>query len=74
MTIYSKEMKTRRKSRRRNVRKQGRSYTLVRGLQRENRRKRNMKLERGERGWEMKIQKQGGKCRGEQIYGMNRRK
>jgi hypothetical protein len=32
MTIYSKEMKTRRKSRRRNERKQGRSYTLVRGI------------------------------------------
>jgi hypothetical protein len=31
-------------------------------------------LRRGERGWEKKIQRQGGKYRGEKIDGMDRRK
>jgi hypothetical protein len=56
-------------TRRRNERKAGRSYTLGRGLQQENRRKSSKKLRRGERGWEKKIQRQGGKCRGEEIDG-----
>jgi hypothetical protein len=76
MTIYSKEMKILNKKtcRRRNERKQGRLYTLARGLQRENRRKRSKKLRRREGGWEKKIQRQGGKCRGEENDGMDRRK
>jgi hypothetical protein len=47
-------------------------YTLGRELQRENRRKRSKNLERGEGGWEKKIQ--GGKCKGEVTDGMDRRK
>jgi hypothetical protein len=50
ITIYSKEMKTTRRRRRCNERKRGRSYTLRRGLQLENRRKRSKKLGRGEGG------------------------
>jgi hypothetical protein len=71
VTIYGKEMKTTRRRRRRNERKQERLYTLGRGLQRENRRKRSKKLGRGEVEWEMKIQRQGGKCRGEETDGMD---
>jgi hypothetical protein len=37
-----------------------------RELQRMNRRKRGKKSGTGERGWEKKIQRQGGKCRGEE--------
>jgi hypothetical protein len=44
------------------------------GLQRKSRRKRRKKLVRGEGGWEKKIQRQGGKCRGEETDGMDRRK
>jgi hypothetical protein len=68
MTIYSKEMKTTKKTcRRRNERKQGRSYTLGKGVQRKNRRKRSKKVGRGEGGWEKKSQRQCGKCRGERL-------
>jgi hypothetical protein len=49
-------------------------YAHGRGLQRENKRKRNRKLARGEGGWEKKVQKLGGKCRGEETDGMDRRK
>jgi hypothetical protein len=75
MIIYSKKMKTtRRRVGRPNERKQRRLYILGRGLQRENRRKRNKKLGRGEGGWEKKFQRQGGKCREEETDGMDRRK
>jgi hypothetical protein len=60
--------------RRRNEIKQGRSYTLERVLQRENRKKRSKQLGRGEGGWEKKIQRQGGKCREEETDGIDRRK
>jgi hypothetical protein len=60
MAIYSRE-KTCRK---RNERKQERSYTLGWGLQWENRRKISKKLEREEGGWGKKTQRQNGKCRG----------
>jgi hypothetical protein len=53
--------------RRRNERKHGRLYALRTRLQRENRRKRSNKLGRGEGGWEKKIQRQGGKCRGDET-------
>jgi hypothetical protein len=55
-----------------NERKQRRLYTLARGLQWENRRKRSKKLGRRETGWEKKIQRQGGKCKGEETDGMDR--
>jgi hypothetical protein len=54
--------------------KQRRLYTLWRGLQRDNRRKRRKKLETGKGEWEKKIQRQGGKCRGEETDGIDRRK
>jgi hypothetical protein len=73
-TRYSKEMEDNKKTCRRRKRKQGRSYTLGRGIQREKRRKRSKKLGRGEGAWEKKIQRQGGKCRGEETDGMDRRK
>jgi hypothetical protein len=44
------------------------------GLQRENRRKRRKKLGRGEGEWQKEIQRQGGKCRGEETDGMDRTK
>jgi hypothetical protein len=49
-------------------------YAHGRGLQRENKRKKNRKLARGELEWEKKILKQGGKCRGEETDGIDRRK
>jgi hypothetical protein len=36
-------------------------------------RKRSKRLRSGEEGWEKKIHKQGGKCRGEETDGMDRR-
>jgi hypothetical protein len=68
MTIYSKEMKITRRR--------------VEDAMKENREDRilleedfNGRIgERGARNWEKKIQKQGGKCRGEQTDGMHRRK
>jgi ssDNA-binding Zn-finger/Zn-ribbon topoisomerase 1 len=57
-----------------NKRKQRRMCAHGRVLQRENRRKRNRILGRGEEEWEKKIQRQGGKCREEEIDGMDRRK
>jgi hypothetical protein len=75
MTIYSKVMKTTIRGVEVTIKKkQGRSYTLRRGLQWENRRKRSKKLGSGEGGWEKKIQRQGGKCRGEETDGMDPRK
>jgi hypothetical protein len=53
MVIFKK------RCRRRNERKQGRSYNFGRGLQGENRRKRSKKLGRGEGVWKNKIQRQG---------------
>jgi hypothetical protein len=57
-----------------NKRKQRRMYAHGRELQWENRRKGSKKLGRGEEGWEKKIQRQCGKCRGKEIDGMDRRK
>jgi hypothetical protein len=70
MTIYSKEMKTTVR-RVKDKRKQRRMYALGRGLQRENRSKRSKKLGRGKEGWEKKIQRQGGKCRGKETDGID---
>jgi hypothetical protein len=55
LTIYSKEMKTSRRRVENDERKQARLYTLGRGLQRENRRKRSKKLgkENLKTGWKM---------------------
>jgi hypothetical protein len=61
-------------TRRCNERKQGRLYTLGRGLQRANSRKSSKKLGIGGEGWEKKMQKQGGKFRGEETNGMDRGK
>jgi hypothetical protein len=46
-------------------------FSAVLSLKKKNRSK---KLGRREGGWEKKIQKQGGKCRGEETDGMARRK
>jgi hypothetical protein len=70
MTIYSKEMKTTVRGVK-DKRKQRRMYALGRGLQRENRSKRSKKLGRGKEGWEKKIQRQGGKCRGKETDGIH---
>jgi hypothetical protein len=75
MTKYSKEMKTRRRGVEDTIKKKhGRMYAHWRGFQLENRRKRSKKVGRGEEGWEKKIQKQGGKCRGEETDGIDGRK
>ncbi|KAJ3620076.1 hypothetical protein MTP99_004070 [Tenebrio molitor] len=52
--------------RRHNEGGQRRMHARGRELQRMNRRKRGKKSGTGERGWEKKIQRQGGKCRGEE--------
>jgi hypothetical protein len=71
-TIYSKEVK---KTRRRveDAMKENREECMLMGGY-FNGRKRSRKLGRGEGGWEKKIQRQGGKRRGEETDGMDRRK
>jgi hypothetical protein len=70
-TIYNKEMKTTRR--------------VVEGTRKENRKdrillstgekeKEEQETGRGEGGWEKKIQRQDGKCRGEETDGMDRTK
>jgi hypothetical protein len=74
MTIYNKKMKTTKK-RVEDAMKENREACILLGEDFNfNRRKRSKKLGRGEGGWEKKIQRQGGKCRGEETDGMNRRK
>jgi hypothetical protein len=74
MTIYSKEMKTTVRGAKDRIKEERRMYALGRELQRENRKKRSKKLGRGEGGWEKKIQKQCGKCKGKETDGMDARK
>jgi hypothetical protein len=72
--IQQRDEDNKKRCRRYNKTKHGRMYAHLRGFQLENRRKRSKKMGRGEEGWEKKIQKQGGKCRGEETDGMDRRK
>jgi hypothetical protein len=72
MTVYSKEVKTTRRRVQDAMKKNRDAH--VRGLQPKNRRKRSKKSGRVEGGWKKKIQKQGGKCRGEETDGMDRSK
>jgi hypothetical protein len=75
MTIYSKEMKTTRR-RVEDAMKENREDRILSGgdfnWRIGERGARNWEEERG--GWEKKIQRQGGKCRGEETDGMDRRK
>jgi hypothetical protein len=61
--IQKRDKDNKKTCRRRNERKQGTSYTLGRGLQQENRSKRSKKMQR-----------QSGKCRGEENDAMDLRK
>jgi hypothetical protein len=75
-SVYSKEMETtiRGVEDAMKENREDRISTLGRGLQREKRRTRTKKLGSREGGWEKKIQRQGGKCRGEETDGMDPRK
>jgi hypothetical protein len=61
MTIYSKAMKT--------TKKQGRSHTLGKGHQQENRRKRSKKLERGEGDGKRKSKDKVENAKGKRLVG-----
>jgi hypothetical protein len=66
MTIYSKEVKTTRRRVEDPMKENRKECMLMRGKNR----RRSKKLGRGEGKWEKKIQKQGGKCRGEEMEWM----
>jgi hypothetical protein len=70
MIIYSKEIKTTRRGVEDTIKENSEECMLM-GLQWENSRNRSKKLGREEGGWEKKIQRQCGKCRGEDFDGMD---
>jgi hypothetical protein len=75
MTIYSKDMKTTRRGVE-GTRKENREDRILLGGGTSTGEKEKEEQETGKKrgGWEKKIQRQDGKCRGEETDGMDRRK